>query len=123
MSLKATIDNKTFCLCTLVAGTVDQAALDLNFSASQEVFLFGKNFSQWLLLKVTFITEGDDIPVHLTGYYEVSDDVPPEDEGEEEEEDEDEEMVWLLEGKRSAGTLGPEPCKFGVGTPPLGMAN
>eukprot|EP00668_Euglena_longa_P014255 GGOE01018234.1.p1 GENE.GGOE01018234.1~~GGOE01018234.1.p1 ORF type:complete len:281 (+),score=89.21 GGOE01018234.1:81-923(+) len=77
VSLKATIGSKTFCLCTLVAGSVDQAALDLNFSASEEV---------------TFLTEGDDIPVHLTGYYEVSDDVAPEDEGEEEEEEEEEEM-------------------------------
>ena len=52
VSVKVTIDGKTFCLCTLVAGTIDQSPLDLNFSASQEV---------------VFMTEGDPIIVHLTG--------------------------------------------------------
>ena len=80
VSVKVTIDGKTFCLCTLVAGTIDQSPLDLNFSASQEV---------------VFMTEGDPIIVHLTGYYEVSDDIPTDDgapdlDGEEEEEEEEE---------------------------------
>jgi len=90
VSVKTTIDGKTFCLCTLVAGSVDQASLDLNFSSSQ---------------KVTFQTEGDQIPVHLTGYYEVSDDIPPEDdeeEDEEDEEDEDEEPAGVKSHKRKA---------------------
>ena len=32
VSVKVTIDGKTFCLCTLVAGTIDQSPLDLKWS-------------------------------------------------------------------------------------------
>eukprot|EP00993_Chasmostoma_nieuportense_P004818 NODE_5466_length_650_cov_27.915870_g5302_i0.p1 GENE.NODE_5466_length_650_cov_27.915870_g5302_i0~~NODE_5466_length_650_cov_27.915870_g5302_i0.p1 ORF type:complete len:180 (-),score=67.09 NODE_5466_length_650_cov_27.915870_g5302_i0:48-587(-) len=80
-SLKVTINDKTFCLCTLQAGVIDQCALDLNFSSSQEV---------------CFMSEGAAVPIHITGYYEVSEEFPEDDEediagwdneGEEEEEE------------------------------------
>eukprot|EP00996_Jenningsia_fusiforme_P004977 NODE_5871_length_630_cov_36.800344_g5474_i0.p1 GENE.NODE_5871_length_630_cov_36.800344_g5474_i0~~NODE_5871_length_630_cov_36.800344_g5474_i0.p1 ORF type:complete len:172 (+),score=72.08 NODE_5871_length_630_cov_36.800344_g5474_i0:54-518(+) len=78
VTLNVTIDGSTFCLCTLVGGAVQQWNLDLNFSGSREI---------------VFATEGDPIIVHLTGYYEISDEMTGEqiDEGDSDEAPEREE--------------------------------
>jgi hypothetical protein len=59
VSLKATVDQHTYVLCTLNAGHTDQCPLDLNFSAGREV---------------VFSTTGAPVPVHITGYFEAIED-------------------------------------------------
>jgi hypothetical protein len=58
VSLKATVEDATYVLCTLNAGQIDQCPLDLNFSAGREV---------------QFSSSGTAVPIHLTGYFEAID--------------------------------------------------
>jgi hypothetical protein len=53
------VDDKKFAFCTLVGQTNESATLDLNFDAGT---------------KVSFMVEGAETTVHLTGYYSILED-------------------------------------------------
>lgn len=73
-SVRVTVDEKTFVLCSLIAGQVEQQSLDLVFTEGEEI---------------TFTVSGENA-VHLSGNFLPADVVSMDSDDEEDDEDEDE---------------------------------
>ncbi|KAK3815298.1 MAG: hypothetical protein J3Q66DRAFT_314478 [Benniella sp.] len=93
-SIRVTVDNKTFILCSLIAGQIEQQNLDLVFTEGEEI---------------TFSVSGDNA-VHLSGNFLPEDvggvDSEEDEEEEDEEDDEGETGVIVKRIERLESILG-----------------
>ncbi|KAG9323973.1 hypothetical protein KVV02_003244 [Mortierella alpina] len=114
-SIRVTVDNKTFILCSLTAGKAEQQSLDLVFTEGEEI-TFSVSGANTVHLSGNYLPEDDgmDFDSDEEDMYDDEDmdeDMEEDEEDEEDEEEEEDETVIVTKGAKRVAQQAAVPEK------------